>query len=78
MTTIRAYQKGDEQRMREIAPRAFGVWARLGIDKTLPNGKRSWVLKERPYPVKKPFLGFILICIRMRMTPNWARTSRRR
>ena len=39
MITIRKFRKGDEVRMRKIAPRAFGVYARYGIDHTLPRDK---------------------------------------
>jgi ribosomal protein S18 acetylase RimI-like enzyme len=35
MAKIRKFQEGDEGRMREIAPRAFSVWTRLALDKTL-------------------------------------------
>lgn len=34
---IRDYQPGDEERMAAIAPRAFRVWARYGIDYSLPR-----------------------------------------
>ncbi len=34
---IEDYRPGDERRMMEIAPRAFGVWARYGIDYSLPR-----------------------------------------
>jgi len=37
MANIRSFRKGDEDRMEEIAPRAFGVWTRLALDKTLPK-----------------------------------------
>lgn len=37
MANIRNFRKGDEDRMEEIAPRAFGVWTRLALDKTLPK-----------------------------------------
>lgn len=39
MVVITPYQAGDEARMVEIAPKAFGVWARYGIDRTLPRDK---------------------------------------
>ena len=39
MLKIRRFREGDEVRMRQIAPRAFGVYARYGIDKTLPRDK---------------------------------------
>jgi ribosomal protein S18 acetylase RimI-like enzyme len=39
MLDITPYRSGDETRMQEIAPRAFGVWARFGIDKTLPRDR---------------------------------------
>ena len=37
MAIVREFRKGDEDRMREIAPQAFGVWTRLALDKTLPK-----------------------------------------
>jgi ribosomal protein S18 acetylase RimI-like enzyme len=36
---IDEYRAGDEERLRAIAPRAFGVWARYGIDYSLPRPK---------------------------------------
>jgi len=36
---IAEYECGDEERMAAIAPRAFGVWARYGIDYSLPRDK---------------------------------------
>ena len=39
MANIRNFQRGDRSRMKEIAPRAFGVWTRLALDKTLPKEK---------------------------------------
>ncbi len=39
MVVITPYQAGDDTRMAEIAPNAFGVWARYGIDRTLPRDK---------------------------------------
>ncbi len=41
MLQITPYRPGDERHMQEIAPRAFGVYARLGIDKTLPREKTN-------------------------------------
>ncbi len=41
MADIRKFQHGDEVRMKEIAPRAFGVWTRLALDKTLPKEKTA-------------------------------------
>ncbi|MFQ6098465.1 MAG: GNAT family N-acetyltransferase [Armatimonadota bacterium] len=38
---IRPYQPGDEARMAQYAPRAFGVWARLGIDYSLPRHRTN-------------------------------------
>jgi len=37
MVKIRGFRDGDESRMKQIAPRAFGVYARYGIDGTLPR-----------------------------------------
>lgn len=39
MVAITPYRAGDGARMLEIAPKAFGVWARYGIDRTLPRDK---------------------------------------
>ncbi len=36
---ISPYQAGDEVAMAAIAPRAFGVWARYGIDYSLPRDR---------------------------------------
>jgi len=36
---IAPYQAGDESAMAAIAPRAFGVWARYGIDYSLPRDR---------------------------------------
>jgi ribosomal protein S18 acetylase RimI-like enzyme len=36
---IASYQAGDETAMAAIAPRAFGVWARYGIDYSLPRDR---------------------------------------
>lgn len=44
--TIRPYEPGDEQRMREYAPQAFGVWARYGIDRTLPRDKTDAIYAD--------------------------------
>lgn len=45
--TIREYKRGDEDRMEEIAPRAFGVWTRLALDKTLPKeGTEEYLRRE--------------------------------
>jgi ribosomal protein S18 acetylase RimI-like enzyme len=43
---IRNFRKGDELRMKEIAPRAFGVWTRLALDKTLPKEKTEEYLRR--------------------------------
>lgn len=37
MIRIERYRRGDSGRMQAIAPKAFGVWARYGIDRTLPR-----------------------------------------
>jgi len=39
MVQIGPYRHGDSVRMKEIAPNAFGVWARFGIDRTLPRDR---------------------------------------
>ena len=46
MAKIRNFRKGDESRMEEIAPRAFGVWTRLALDKTLPKEKTEECLRR--------------------------------
>lgn len=46
MAKIRSFRKGDAGRMKEIAPRAFGVWTRLALDKTLPKEKTEEYLKR--------------------------------
>jgi len=43
---IRNFQDGDEQRMKEIAPRAFSRFARYGIDKKLPKEKTDEYYRE--------------------------------
>ena len=39
MVEISPYRRDDAPRMLEIAPKAFGVWARYGIDRTLPRDR---------------------------------------
>jgi ribosomal protein S18 acetylase RimI-like enzyme len=39
MIEIGPYQPTDAARMQAIAPNAFGVWARYGIDRTLPRDR---------------------------------------
>ena len=39
MLRIRKFKKEDSKRLKEIAPKAFMVYARFGIDKTLPRNK---------------------------------------
>lgn len=46
MIKIRNFQDGDEQRMREIASRAFSRFARYGIDKKLPKEKTDEYYQE--------------------------------
>lgn len=46
MIKVRNFQKGDEPRMREIAPRAFSRFARYGIDKKLPREKTDACYQE--------------------------------
>ncbi len=46
MANIRKFQRGDGLRMAEIAPRAFGVWTRLALDKTLPEEKTAEYLRR--------------------------------
>ena len=54
MAIVRAFQKGDEDRMREIAPRAFGVWTRLALDKTLPEaGTERYLVREVSWYIER-------------------------
>ncbi len=46
MVKIRRFKKGDEERLKEIAPKAFSVYARFGIDRTLPSEKTK-ILYEK-------------------------------
>ena len=46
MIKVRNFQKGDERRMREIAPRAFSRFARYGIDKKLPGEETDAYYQE--------------------------------
>jgi ribosomal protein S18 acetylase RimI-like enzyme len=46
VANIRRFREGDEGRMKEIAPRAFGVWTRLALDKTLPKDKTEEYLRR--------------------------------
>ena len=47
MAEIRKFQRSDEARMNEIAPRAFSVWTRLALDKTLPKEKTAeYLIRE--------------------------------
>ncbi len=46
MLRIRDFRADDKGRMEEIAPRAFGVWTRLALDKTLPKEKTEEYLKR--------------------------------
>ena len=46
MANIRNFQRGDGIRMKEIAARAFSVWTRLALDKTLPKEKTETYLKK--------------------------------
>jgi len=39
MIEIGPYRRGDSLRMKAIAPNAFGVWARYGIDRSLPRDR---------------------------------------
>ncbi len=43
---IEQYRSGDEWGMERIAPRAFGVWARYGIDYSLPREAVSRAYSE--------------------------------
>jgi len=39
MVEIGPFARGDSVRMKAIAPNAFGVWARFGIDRSLPRDR---------------------------------------
>ena len=54
---IREYKRGDEDRMEEIAPRAFGVWTRLALDKTLPKEGTEEYLRREVNWYHKGFYG---------------------
>ena len=43
---IDTYQPGDEERMMDIAPRAFGVLARYGIDYQLPRDRVEQMYRD--------------------------------
>lgn len=43
---IRDFREGDRENILNIAPRAFGVWTRLALDKTLPKEKNSEFFKR--------------------------------
>ncbi|MBD3182098.1 GNAT family N-acetyltransferase [Candidatus Poribacteria bacterium] len=54
MANIRPFNRGDESFMEKIAPRAFGVWTRLALDKTLPEeGTRRYLVKEVKWYIKR-------------------------
>ena len=58
MANIRDFQRGDEGRMKEIAPRAFGVWTRLALDKTLPRDRTAkYFLNEVSWYIKRARRG---------------------
>ncbi len=46
MVTIEPYAPGDAEPMSQIAPQAFGVWARYGIDRTLPREKTEELYRD--------------------------------
>jgi len=46
MIEIAPYRRGDVVRMKEIAPQAFGVWARYGIDRTLPRERVEQLYRD--------------------------------
>ena len=46
MVNIREFKRGDADRMISIAPRAFSVWTRLALDKTLPKAGTEDYLKR--------------------------------
>ncbi len=54
MANVRNFQRGDVSKMKEIAPRAFGVWTRLALDKTLPKEKTDdYLIKEASWYAKR-------------------------
>ncbi len=46
MANVRDFQRGDGIRMKEIAARAFSVWTRLALDKTLSKEKTENYLRK--------------------------------
>ena len=54
MVVITDFQPDDVERMVEIAPNAFGVWARYGLDRTLPRDRVEHLYREeaRAYAAK--------------------------
>ncbi|MCD6352536.1 MAG: GNAT family N-acetyltransferase [Armatimonadetes bacterium] len=45
-TLVRDYRPGDEERMMDIAPRAFAVWARYGLDYQLDRQRVAEEYRE--------------------------------
>ena len=47
MANIRNFQEDDGDKIKEIAQRAFGVWTRMALDKTLPRKKvKAYFIRE--------------------------------
>jgi len=54
VVNIREFKQGDENRMEEIAPQAFGVWTRLALDKTLPKeGTENYLRTEVNWYIRR-------------------------
>ena len=54
MADIRDFRRGDEDRMKEIAPRAFSTWTRLALDKTLPAEKtEEYLINEVTWYIER-------------------------
>jgi len=54
VVNIREFKQGDEDRMEEIAPQAFGVWTRLALDKTLSKeGTENYLRTEVNWYVRR-------------------------
>ncbi len=66
---IDVYKPGDEERMMDIAPRAFGVWARYGIDYQLPRDRVEKAYRDEALSyaqrAKEGQEGFALFVARM-------------
>jgi len=57
MLKIRKFKERDSKRLKEIAPKAFMVYARFGIDKTLPREKTKENYRKEVAGYIKKFLN---------------------